>query len=130
MARKDEFHEIHTHCVMCGELMPLDRPRMAITCSDACKVKRRNYRRSRQDARMCRYCFKPSTPEQRLAFQQWRRRPQNAEEEEQFRFWRIAQTSAAQLKSRRENKRKKLAETDGVELEPQQEDNHADTGAD
>lgn len=100
--------------------MPPDRPKMAITCSDECSKARKNFRRSRQDSRMCRYCFKPSTPEQRLAFQQWRRRPQDAEEEERYRLWRIAETSAAQLKSRNENKRRKLAEAEAAP-EPQEE---------
>ena len=112
MARKDDFHEVHMHCVMCGDLMPPDRPRMAITCSDLCKTRRRNFRRSRQDARMCRYCFKPSTPEQRLAFQQWRRRPQNAEEEEQFRQWRDAQARAAATATKRSRPKAEKIETE------------------
>ena len=128
--RRDDFHGVLLNCAMCPNKIPNDRPKNAVTCSKECTIARRNYWLSKQDTKMCRYCYKPSTPEQRALFQQWRRRPQNAEEEEQFRLWRIAQTSAAQLKSRRENKRKKLAEADAVELEPQQEDNHADTGAD
>ena len=124
MARKDNFHEVTTHCVMCGDPIPHDRPKMALTCSDVCRDRRKNYRRSRQDQRACRYCLRPSTPEQRAAYHQWRRRPQDAEEEERYRLWRIAETSAAQLKSRNENKRKKLAETEEqTEPEPQEEAN-------
>jgi predicted nucleic acid-binding Zn ribbon protein len=117
MARKDDFVHTQTHCVMCGDPIPEDRPKMALTCSDACKIARKNYRRSRQDQRECRYCQKPSTPEQRALFQQWRRRPQDAEEEERFRAWRQAELTAVQTKGRAETKRRKLADA----AEPQQE---------
>lgn len=73
MARKDDFAHITTHCVMCGDPIPSDRPKMALTCSDRCRDARKNYRRSRQDQRACRYCLHPSTPEERKRFQRWRR---------------------------------------------------------
>jgi hypothetical protein len=101
MARRDDFHEIAMNCVMCPKKIPADRPKLAVTCSKECTTARKNYWRSKQDARVCRYCCKPSTPEQRAAYQQWRRRPQNAEEEEQFRQWRDAQARAAATATKR-----------------------------
>lgn len=73
MARKDDFRNTVIHCCMCGEPIGHDRPKMALTCSDACRDARKNYRRSRQDQRACRYCLQPSTPEERKQFQAWRR---------------------------------------------------------
>jgi hypothetical protein len=58
---------------MCGEVIPDDRPVKAITCSDLCSKMRVQFRKSRQDARECRYCFRPSTPEERRRYQRWRR---------------------------------------------------------
>ena len=113
MARKDDFKKITPHCVMCGDPIPADRPKMAITCSDACRNDRKNYRRSRQDQRACRYCQHPSTPEQRLAYQRWRRKPQDPEEEERYRLWRLSEVVAERNKSRNENKRVRQDEPEG-----------------
>jgi hypothetical protein len=66
---------------------------------------------------MCRYCYKPSTPEQRALFQQWRRRPQNAEEEELFRRWREDQVKTTTIETRRANKRSKKVEDDAEKEE-------------
>ncbi len=101
MARRDDFHEHEMNCVMCPNKIPPDRPKLSVTCSKECTIARKNYWRSRQDARVCRYCWKPSTPEQRAAYQQWRRRPQNEEEEQQFRQWRDAQARAAATATKR-----------------------------
>lgn len=119
MARKDDFVHTTTHCLMCGDPIPADLPKMALTCSEACKIARKNYRRSRQDHRECRYCKKPSTPEQRASYQQWKRRPQDAEEEERYRLWRLAEIAAVQVQSRAETKRRKLADA-AAEPEPQE----------
>lgn len=73
MARKDDFAHTVIHCCMCGDPIPEGRPKMALTCSDACRDARKNYRRSRQDQRACRYCLHPSTPEERKRYQRWRR---------------------------------------------------------
>jgi predicted nucleic acid-binding Zn ribbon protein len=97
------------HCIVCQNPIPHDRPKLAVTCSKECTVIRKNFWRSRQDARTCRYCLKPSTPEQRLAFQRWKRQPQNPEEEERFRLWRQSESNALRVTNRQENKRKRKA---------------------
>jgi predicted nucleic acid-binding Zn ribbon protein len=71
--RKDAFSQITTHCVMCGTPIPKDRPKQAITCSAECSLQRKNFRRSKQDARECRYCRRPSTPEERSRYLRWRK---------------------------------------------------------
>jgi hypothetical protein len=66
------YQEESTHCVSCGELVPEARlDRGAITCSDECSKKRRVTVRTREDRKKCRYCRKPSTPEQRRAFKRF-----------------------------------------------------------
>ena len=60
-------------CVMCKKDIPGDRPRSSVTCSKECSIARKNFHRSREDKRACRYCQKPSTPEERLRYQRWRR---------------------------------------------------------
>lgn len=71
--RTDHYSDYIPHCVSCGKEIPADRPRQAITCSDECRDTRKNYRRSRQDARECRYCRRPSTPQERLRYSRWRK---------------------------------------------------------
>ena len=73
MARKDDFRNRPTFCVMCGNPLPPDKPKMGLTCSDKCRDDRKDFRRSKVDARECRYCHKPSTPEERVLYQRWRR---------------------------------------------------------
>ena len=73
MARA-QFDDVETFCVVCKENVPIDRVKhKAITCSPTCATLRKNSIRSKQDARECRYCRKPSTPEDRNAFQRFRR---------------------------------------------------------
>jgi hypothetical protein len=111
------------HCVVCRNELPDSRRKNAITCSPECTQKRKAYWFSKLDAKMCRYCYKPSTPEQRALFQQWRRRPQNAEEEELFRRWREDQLKTQTVETRRANKKAKQeeepteAESDGQKEE-------------
>lgn len=71
--RKDDFTNFHPKCVQCGKEIPADRPRMSITCSNECRDGRKNYRRSKMDSRQCRYCLRPSTPEERLRYHRWRK---------------------------------------------------------
>lgn len=97
------------HCIVCRNEIPHDRPKMAVTCSKECTKARKDYWRSKQDAKHCRYCMKPSTPEQRLAFQQWRRRPQDAEEEARYLAWRNSESMAERVKNRKETLSKKKA---------------------
>jgi hypothetical protein len=107
-----DIHDLVMHCVVCKKPMPDTRRRNAITCSPACTLARRRYWFSKLDAKMCRYCYKPSTPEQRAEFRQWKRRPQDAEEEELFRLWREDQRKTTTVDTRRANKRAKLDEGD------------------
>lgn len=111
MSRRDDFNELEMHCVVCTKPLPDDRRKNAVTCSPECTTRRKDYWRSKQDAKMCRYCYKPSTPEQRLLYRQWIRRPQNAEEEELFRQWRDAQARAEATATKRSKpKAQKVAE--------------------
>lgn len=60
------------HCIMCTNPIPPERlSRLGVTCSDECKKKRKDYLKARIENRHCRYCHKPSTPEQRKRFQAW-----------------------------------------------------------
>jgi predicted nucleic acid-binding Zn ribbon protein len=62
------------HCVACGEVIPADHPRpfITLTCSDRCRDARMKFRRKREHATRCKYCFKPSTPAERKRFLRWR----------------------------------------------------------
>ena len=71
---RTDFSDVETHCIVCTTLVPPDRRKYkAITCSDECAIKRKNSIRARQDLRECRYCRKPSTPEDRAAFSRFRK---------------------------------------------------------
>jgi len=62
------------HCVMCPNEIPADRRKhKAVTCSPICAEMWEKKRRERQDSRECRFCRKPSTPEQRAAYQRFTR---------------------------------------------------------
>lgn len=64
------------HCVICTGPIPEERDkwsRGAVTCSDECKNKLNQHRRKKKDAKICRFCSKPSTLEERTLFQRWRR---------------------------------------------------------
>ena len=47
--------------------------RRSVTCSAECAKKLAAMRRAMIDARVCRQCHAPSTPEERRDFQRWRR---------------------------------------------------------
>jgi hypothetical protein len=64
---------VETHCVMCTNIIGPDRPHKSVTCSKACAIERKKYLRSHADLVSCRYCQRPSTPEERLSYQRWRR---------------------------------------------------------
>jgi hypothetical protein len=122
VSRTDDYSGARMHCVVCKNEIPPERRWDAICCSPECTKKRKDYGRSRRDQVVCRYCYKPSTPEQRKSYQQWRRRPQNPEDEELFRRWREDQVKVAVVETRRANKKAKLEEPAEVE--------DADTGTD
>ena len=73
MPRHDSYSENTMYCVNCREPIPATRKWDAITCSPACSKARRDYGRSRRDAISCRYCQRPSNPEERARYQAWRR---------------------------------------------------------
>jgi predicted nucleic acid-binding Zn ribbon protein len=71
--RVDNYSNVVPHCVMCGNIIPADRPKHAITCTKTCSDLRKNWRRSKQDARECRYCRRAASMAERSRFQRWRR---------------------------------------------------------
>ncbi len=73
MSRADFFSGVTTFCCMCANEIPTDRPKTAITCSKECTEKRKAWRRSREDARRCRYCLVPASQAERSRYQRWRR---------------------------------------------------------
>jgi predicted nucleic acid-binding Zn ribbon protein len=81
MARKDSFTGNTMHCVNCTEPIPPGRKSDAVTCSPFCSKARRDYLRSRVDQKSCRYCQRPSTPEERARYQAWRRAEKKAAKE-------------------------------------------------
>ena len=73
MARTDYYRDVTRHCVMCGKDIPAERKWDAVTCSPECTKARKNYGRSRRDQNFCRYCNRPSTPEERTLFAMWKK---------------------------------------------------------
>jgi len=73
MARKDSFTGIRMKCVVCTNPIPPERKWDSVTCSKECTKIRKDFGRSRKDQVQCRYCLRPSTPEERAQFQAWRR---------------------------------------------------------
>lgn len=62
-------------CVVDGVQIPDERRhnKLTITCSDACRTRLNEIRREKRDAKYCRQCGKPCTPEERVLYQRWRR---------------------------------------------------------
>lgn len=73
MARTDHYRGADRWCVMCRKPIPAERKSDAVTCSPECTQARRNFGRSRKDQTECRYCFRPSTPEERGRYKVWRK---------------------------------------------------------
>ena len=72
MARKT-FDEIKTKCIICGDEVPKERVmRGAITCSKEHAKIRRGQLLAITDKKECRYCRRPSTPEEREAYRRFR----------------------------------------------------------
>jgi hypothetical protein len=71
LARKDDFTGIPRFCLMCKTEIPPERKSDAITCSPECTKHRQAFLRSKRDAAICRYCYRPSTPEDRVRYNQW-----------------------------------------------------------
>jgi hypothetical protein len=99
--RKDVYSGIILHCMVCQNIIPTNRVAKAVTCSPECAKARRDFIRSRLDHHKCRYCQRPSTPEERARYQQWSRWEQKAVTEEQ---------SAAALQRQVQSLKRKLTE--------------------
>ena len=73
-ADRADLTQLPVYCIVCAEPVPEDRKRFkARTCSAEHQKTRAAYTRSLADRKKCRYCLRPSTPEQRGLFTQWRR---------------------------------------------------------
>lgn len=67
-------YRIDSFCVVCREPIPADRvTKGSITCKKACADARRRAQRTLQDEKECRYCKRPSSPDEREAFKRFRR---------------------------------------------------------
>lgn len=77
MARKT-YDDIKTHCVICTTEIPRERLiRGAITCSNEHSKLRRAQLAAIIDKKECRYCRRPSTPEEREAYKRFRNLERN-----------------------------------------------------
>jgi predicted nucleic acid-binding Zn ribbon protein len=107
MARTDAYRDVERWCVMCQKPIPADRKWDAVTCGKECSKKRKDYGRSRKDQTTCRYCNKPSTPEDRVLFGAWRKAQRKGMTDEEF----IAQVlEVTRLVHDNERLKRKLAE--------------------
>jgi hypothetical protein len=72
MARKT-YDDIKTHCIVCAAEVPTDRLKYgAITCSKEHQKLRHAQLQAITDKKDCRYCRRPSTPEEREAYKRFR----------------------------------------------------------
>jgi predicted nucleic acid-binding Zn ribbon protein len=120
MARTDTYRGVSMNCVVCSNPIPKDRKADAVTCGPDCTKARKNWLRSRKDQTECRYCLRPSTPEERTRFMAWRRWEEAGMSNEE---------SLASLLHRVERLQRKLAEYENIgngSHTPQQEDNITD----
>jgi hypothetical protein len=111
MARTDNFRGVERHCVMCAALIPAERKSDAITCSPECTKKRRDFLRSKLDQTQCRYCNKPSSPEDRVLFGMWRKWMRKGDESAQV-------VEVDRLLRENERLKRKLASLDKPVEEP------------
>lgn len=65
---------LQTYCIIDKKPIPEERAaNRSNTCSKECRATLDKMRRARVDARRCRHCAKPSSPEDRKLFQAWKR---------------------------------------------------------
>lgn len=115
MARADYFTNVVRHCVMCANDIPPERKADAITCSPECTKARKNFLRSKIDARECRYCYHPSTIEERLRYGRWRKWEKANKDDEQF----VAQVlETTRLVRENDRLKRRLAELEPQEAQP------------
>lgn len=63
-----------TYCIVDCKPIPEERERRkSTTCCDECRDELNKQRRERKDTKVCRLCARPSTPEERILFNRWRR---------------------------------------------------------
>lgn len=111
MARTDAYRGIAMHCVVCQEPIPADRKWDSITCSPECSKFRKDYGRSRKDQSHCRYCNRPSTPEERIRYATWRKWEKAGTSE--------AESAAALLRNVEQLKRK-IAKLEGKDAKQEE----------
>lgn len=67
-------YRIPSFCVVCTSQIPDERvKKSSVTCKRECADARRRAQRTLQDDRKCRYCSRPSSPEERAAFNRFRK---------------------------------------------------------
>lgn len=114
MPRADHFTGVEVKCVMCANPIPPHRKKDAITCSPECTKDRKNYLRSLQDMHECRYCYKPSTPEDRVRFKAWRKFEKDGMVDPQF----VAQVlETTRLVRENHRLRNRIAELEAKEVD-------------
>ena len=70
----DLEYSLDVFCVVCREQVPEDRKRRrATTCSKLCAQRRDKYLRAKTNAKKCRFCGHPCTPEDRASYRAWRK---------------------------------------------------------
>jgi hypothetical protein len=113
--RTDHYRGTKRFCVMCKSEIPPERKWDAITCGPECTKMRKQYGRSRRDQHQCRYCLHPSTPEDRVRFNMWRKWEKKGMAEEQF----AAQVlEVNRLVRENERLKRRLAELESAENVP------------
>lgn len=66
--------QTQTYCIVDRKPIPEERAKnKSNTCTKECNKLLSQMRRARTDARKCRVCAKPSSPEERKAYQAWLR---------------------------------------------------------
>lgn len=68
------FAEVKNFCVVCGEEI-IDKRRLAkgaVTCTREHSKLRKKQQQALMEQKECKYCRRPSTPEQRTAFKRFR----------------------------------------------------------
>jgi predicted nucleic acid-binding Zn ribbon protein len=115
--RKDNYRGVTMHCVVCTNPIPVGRKWDSATCSKQCSKKRKDFGRSRRDQLECRYCLKPSTPEDRALYSAWKKAMKKGLNDEQF-VANIAEiTRIAQENERLKRRLAELAPAERVENE-------------
>jgi hypothetical protein len=65
--------QVRNYCVQDGQPIPIERLKLgAVTCSKACEKARGRQRMLLMEQKECKYCRRPSTPEERESFKAWR----------------------------------------------------------